>query len=100
MLEQPGNVDMIGRSQAVAQCGPGGSAGYHLRATDGGAWTLFKEDSSGSDTTLASGSAPFGVSSWHNLALSLQADAIQASIDGATVASVTDSQFEIGRAHV
>jgi hypothetical protein len=98
LLEQSGNIDLIGRLGMVSQSGNGGpSQGYHLSVTDGGPWTLFKEDASGNKSTLASGTAPFGLNTWHNLSLSMQESTIQAFIDSKAIATVTDSTYSGGQ---
>jgi hypothetical protein len=97
LLEQSGNIDLIGRLGMVSQSSNGGpSQGYHLSVKDSGPWTLFKEDASGNTSTLASGTVAFGLNTWHNLSLSMQGSAIQASIDSQSVATVTDSDYAGG----
>jgi len=97
MLEQSGNIDLIGRLGMVSQSGNGGpSQGYHLSVTDSGPWTLFKEDASGNITKLASGTTTFGLNTWHNLSLSFQDSTIQAFIDSKSVATVTDTAYAGG----
>ena len=97
LLEQSGNIDLIGRLGMVSQSSNGGpSQGYHLSVTDRGPWTLFKEDASGNTSTLASGTVAFGVNAWHNLSLSFQQNTIQALIDSKAVATVTDADYSGG----
>src|SRR5205814_439483 len=97
LLQQSGNVDVIGRSFGVSQFGPGGSQGYHFRINSAGTWSLFKEDGNQNDTTLASGSRTIGTNTWHTLTLNLNSTNIQASIDGTQVASVTDGTYHSGQ---
>jgi O-glycosyl hydrolase len=97
LLEQSGFADLIGRSNGVAQFGGGGSPGYHLRVNSAGTWSLFAENGSATDTVLASGSRTIGTNTWHTLSLNLNGGTIQASIDGATVATVTDRTFPGGQ---
>ena len=97
LLEQSGSADLIGHSNGVEQFGPGSSPGYHLRVNSSGSWSLFAEDSDGNDRTLASGSRSIGTNMWHTLSLNLNGTSIQASIDGTTVADVTDSAFRGGQ---
>jgi hypothetical protein len=96
LLEQSGTIDLVGRVNAQFQFGNSGTQGYHLRVTDTGTWTLFREDSS-TDTTLASGSHAFGLNTWHNLKLDFSGDAIQAFIDGASLTTVHDASFGAGQ---
>ena len=97
LLEQSGSADLIGRSEGVAQFGAGGSAGYHPRVNSSGSWSLFREDDNAADTTLASGTRAVSTNTWHTLALDLNGSAVEASIDGVTVALVTDRQFKTGQ---
>jgi hypothetical protein len=97
LLEQSGNIDLIGRLGMVSQSSNGGpSQGYHLSVTDSGPWSLFKEDANGVIKNLASGSTAFGVNAWHNLSLSFQESTIQAFIDSKSIATVTDSDYPSG----
>jgi hypothetical protein len=96
LLEQTGSVDVVGRLQMMNQFGPGASSGYHFRISSGGTWSLFREDDGGTDTTLASGTRTFGLNTFHRLSLSMNGSAIEAFVDGARVASVTDTTFRSG----
>jgi hypothetical protein len=95
LLEQAGSVDVVGRLQAQAQFG-GAAQGYHLRVASGGQWTLFREDVAGNDTTLASGTRPFGVNAWHRLTLDLNGNRVRAMVDGWQLASVRDTTYNSG----
>jgi hypothetical protein len=97
LLEQTGSVDVVGRLQLLNQFGSAAS-GYHLRSTNGGAWTLFREDNSGTDTTLASGTRPFGLNTFHRMSLSFNGNTIEAFLDNTRVASVNDGTFRSGNA--
>ena len=70
-----------------------GSQGYHLQMSDSGKWTLFKEDSNGKDTMLASGAGSYPLNSWHKLSLRFEGNTIQASIDLQSVATVNDPSY-------
>jgi len=71
---------------------------YHLRLSDTGAWELLKSDTNWNWTTLASGTvtAP-GTGTWHNLAMGFQGSTITATIDGTTVATITDTSYSGGQ---
>ncbi len=97
LLQQPGSVDLIGRITSQNQRG-GGVEGYHLRASDTGAWSLFAEDAQMNDTMLASGTVSFQLGSWHTLALDFSGTTITASYDGATLGTVTDQTYATGNA--
>jgi hypothetical protein len=70
---------------------------YYLQLSNTGAWSIVRNSSSGTLTTLASGTvtAP-GTGTWHNLALTFNGSSITAAIDGKTVGSVTDSTYSSG----
>ncbi|MER7751945.1 RICIN domain-containing protein [Kitasatospora sp. NPDC097643] len=94
-LEQAGSsAELLGRIDHVDH----DRSGYHLKIDDTGAWSLFSEDRSGTDTVLASGSYPgAGAGTWHNLTLAVQGQTITASIDHSQVASVADAGHGIGQ---
>jgi hypothetical protein len=93
MLEEPGNVTLVGRIDSADWFQDGKArwvSGYVLMVQQDGSWEL---DSSKFKTTtakLASGKVPFSVRTWHRLALAFKGAAIEVSIDGTSVASVTD----------
>jgi hypothetical protein len=99
LLEQAGYVELIGH--LVSQIRLGGAAvGYHLRVTNAGAWTLFKEANNNNtivDTKLASGTTSIGLNTWHTLSLVLKSGTVQALIDGKSVATVSDSTYTSGQ---
>ncbi len=97
LLEQAGYVEVIGRLGAQAQSSPGASQGYHLRLTNGGRWSLFKEDFSGTDTQLGSGTTWFPLKSWHTLTLWCRADTVKAYIDKTLMAEVRDGTYGFGQ---
>jgi len=76
------------------------ASAYILDIQNDGAWelksVLFKTPA----RTLASGKAPFQLNTWHHLALAFKGTAIRASIDGALVASVTDTTHQKGMAGI
>lgn len=99
LLEQAGYVELIGDLTNQVRLG-GAAVGYHLRITNTGTWTLFKEaDNTNTiqDTTLASGTATFSLNSWHTLSLTLARGNIQAFIDGTRVANVNDTTYTHGQ---
>lgn len=95
LLEQPGYADLIGR---VENYDGASVAGYHFQVADTGAWSIYTEDQTGTDTTLATGTGtPLGVGSWHHLALSFRGPQITASVDGIAIATITDDQHSTGQ---
>ncbi|HYJ69242.1 MAG TPA: discoidin domain-containing protein [Nocardioidaceae bacterium] len=65
---------------------------------DTGEWSLFTEDASGRDTTLASGTvAAPGTGSWHRLALRFRGDRVTGRLDGVDLATVRDATHTTGQ---
>lgn len=93
LLEQPGTVKLIGRLTAENQTSSNLSA-YQLEVSDTGAWSLRL----GSFQTLASGTVPFSLSTWHTLKLILNGSKIQGVIDGVLVANTVDTTYGNGMA--
>jgi hypothetical protein len=101
LLENSGYVEALGRLGGQELNHPGWLNGYHLRVSDGGAWSIFRTNTSGQTTTLRSGSvAGLGTNRWHTIALGFSGSTLTATIDGATVGTVTDSTFGSGVAGI
>jgi Glycosyl hydrolase family 59/Ricin-type beta-trefoil lectin domain-like len=97
LLEQSGYVDIMGRVGTQQGFTPANINAYYLRVTAGGAWSILKNSTSGTVTTLTSGTvAAPGTNTWHTLALSFQGSTISATIDGIAVGSVTDTSYSSG----
>jgi O-glycosyl hydrolase len=96
-LRQAGTVELIGRANTQARP-QSKQAGYYLKVSDSGAWTLAKKDTAGTVTTLASGTttAP-GLGSWHTLTLALNGSKVTAKLGTATLATVTDTSYATGQ---
>jgi hypothetical protein len=78
--------------------GDAGLDAYYLQVGDDGQWWLLRNDTSDSMSTLTSGRvAALGTNSWHNLALTFSGSTITAQIDGATVATLTNSAWSRGQ---
>ncbi|MGC9670763.1 ricin-type beta-trefoil lectin domain protein [Planosporangium sp. 12N6] len=98
LLEQAGYVELIGRAGTQHSFGPAGLNAYYLRVSDTGGWTVFRNDVNTAMTPLRSGSvAALGTNSWHNLSLTFSGATITARIDGATVATLTDTSWSVGQ---
>jgi hypothetical protein len=97
LVQQAGSVDLVGRVTGLDQKG-GGVQGYHLQVSSGGAWSLFRQDATMVNTTLASGTVSFPLNAWHTAALDLNGTTIAAIYDGATIASVADATYAKGNA--
>jgi O-glycosyl hydrolase len=101
LLEQAGQVSLIGRATWQRRFDARGLNSYYLRASDTGAWSLVSNDVNRANTVLSSGTvAALGTNRWHNLALTFSGSTITAQIDGATVATVTDAQWPKGQAGI
>jgi hypothetical protein len=99
-LAQSGTAELYGR--ANTQDRPqSDQAAYLFRASNTGAWSIDRSDTSGTITTLASGTVTaLGMGSWHTLALTMQGSKISGSIDGTTVGSATDTTYASGQAGI
>jgi len=99
LIQQAGAVQLLGRVSTQKGFAPADINAYYLQVASTGAWSIFRNNTSGTITTLASGSvAALGTGTWHHLALSLNGHTISGAIDGATVGTVTDSTFTDGMA--
>ncbi|HEX6527486.1 MAG TPA: ricin-type beta-trefoil lectin domain protein [Streptosporangiaceae bacterium] len=99
LLQQAGAVQLIGRAGWQHSFGPAGINDYYLQVSNTGAWSIVRNNTSDSLTTLASGTVPaLGTGTWHHLALTLNGSSISAAIDGVTVGSATDSTYSSGMA--
>ncbi len=68
---------------------------YTLLVKNGNAWYLGKKVS-GNFTTLAWGSTSYNTTTWYTWTLTMTGTTISASINGTTLATVTDSAFSSG----
>ncbi|GHJ46915.1 galactosylceramidase [Catellatospora sp. TT07R-123] len=96
-MQQAGTVTLLGR--ANTQLRPQyKQAAYQLRINNGGGWSIERNSTGGVRTVLASGTrAALGLNTWHNLKFGFTGDQITASVDGGTLATVTDSAFNYGQ---
>jgi uncharacterized protein YvpB len=98
MLEQSGQVGLMGRVGTQQGFGPANINAYYLRVSDSGTWSILKNTSGGTETTLKTGTvAALGLNTWHNLALSFQGSTITAQIDNVTAGSVNDTSYSAGQ---
>ncbi|WP_369700164.1 ricin-type beta-trefoil lectin domain protein [Micromonospora sp. WMMA1996] len=98
LLEKPGYVQLVARANTYNHQGPQNLNGYYFRVTDGGAWSIRSNNTSGNWRTLASGAtSALGTGRWHTLALKLDGSTLTASVDGAAVGSVSDSTWVAGQ---
>jgi O-glycosyl hydrolase len=97
LMQQAGAVQLIGRAGAQHAFGPAGIDEYYLQLSNTGAWSIVRNNTSDSLTTLASGTvAAPGTGTWQHLALTFNGGSISAAINGATVATVTDGTYASG----
>jgi hypothetical protein len=68
---------------------------YSLLVKNGNAWYLGKKVN-GTFTTLASGSTSYNTTTWYTWVLTMTGTSISASINGLTLATVTDTSFSSG----
>ena len=97
LIQQAGSVQLIGRAGWQHSFGPAGINDYYLQVSNTGAWSIVRNNTSDSLTTLASGTvSALGTGTWHHLALTLNGKSISAAIDGTTVGSATDGTYSSG----
>ncbi len=96
-LAKPGVLELIGR--AGTQKRPQSrQQGYYFQISNTGAWTIFKSDSKGNRTKLASGSiAALEIGRWHRLGLSFDSETITASVDSQNVTTLRDNSYQAGQ---
>ncbi len=97
LMEQAGAVQLLGRVGTMAGFSPAHINDYYLQLSNTGAWSIIKNSTSGTLTTLASGTvtAP-GLNTWQHLSLTFNGHSISAAINGTTVGTVTDSGYSSG----
>jgi Glycosyl hydrolase family 59/Ricin-type beta-trefoil lectin domain/Concanavalin A-like lectin/glucanases superfamily len=97
LMTQAGAVQLLGRASTQHSFGPAGIDEYYLQLSNTGAWSIVRNNTSDTLTTLASGTvtAP-GTGTWQHLALTFNGSTISAAINGTTVGTVTDSTYHSG----
>jgi hypothetical protein len=97
LMEQAGAVQLLGRVGTMQPFDPAAINDYYLQLSNAGAWSIVRNSTSGTLTTLASGTvtAP-GLNTWQQLALTFNGHTISAAINGTTVGTVTDSAYASG----
>ena len=96
-LAGPGTVEILGRA-GEQQRPQSHQAGYFLRASDTGSWSIVKSDTSGKLTTLADGRASaLGTRRWHTLGLGFSGTTLTATIDDRKVGAVDDATYASGQ---
>jgi hypothetical protein len=103
LIEKPGNATLAGRIDSASwfrDTSGRWPSGYILSLQHDGAWELDSARFKTPTGKLASGKVPFQLNTWHRLALAFKGTSIQASVDGALVANVTDTSHKEGMAGV
>ena len=103
MIEASGTVTLIGRidSADVFQDNKARwPSAYVLSLQQDGAWELNSTKFNSPPNKLASGKVASPPKSWHHLALAFKGSSIHVSMDGAAVASVSDTSHTKGMAGV
>jgi O-glycosyl hydrolase len=95
-MQQAGTVTLLGR--ANTQNRPQShQAAYQLRINEAGSWSIARNSSTGVLSTLVSGTRPaLGLNTWHTIKLGFSGNQITATLDGATLGTVTDTSFTAG----
>jgi glycosyl hydrolase family 59/ricin-type beta-trefoil lectin protein/glycosyl hydrolase family 59 (putative galactocerebrosidase) len=97
LIRQAGSVLLIGRAGTQHSFGPAGINEYYLQLSSTGAWSIVRNNTGHTLTTLASGTvAAPGTSTWQHLALTFNGHTISAAINGTTVGTVTDATYASG----
>jgi hypothetical protein len=98
LFEAAGQVEVMARVGQQRGFSVSGINAYYLQVGNNGAWSIVRNTTNATLTTLASGSvAALGLNSWHRLALTVNGSTLTAAIDGTTVGSATDSTYPSGQ---
>jgi O-glycosyl hydrolase len=103
MIEEPGNVSLAGRIDSADWFQDDKArwiSGYVLSVQHDGTWELNSTKFKTPPSKLASGKVPVQLKTWHHLALAFKGASVQVSIDGASVANVTDTSHTKGMAGI
>jgi hypothetical protein len=97
LIKSAGSVQLLGRVGTQKSETVGDINEYYLQLSNTGSWSIVRNSTSGTLTTLASGTvtAP-GTGTWHNLSLTFSGSKITAAIDSKTVGSATDGSYGSG----
>jgi hypothetical protein len=103
MLEEPGDVTLVGRIDSADWFEDGKArwpSAYVFEVRQDGSWELDSAKFKTATAKLAAGRVPFSLKTWHHLVLAFKDSAIQAGIDGISVATVTDETHKKGMAGI
>ncbi len=98
LLEQAGFVEILGRVNTQTSFDSPDIDAYYLRVSNAGAWSILRNNTSGTLTTLTSGTTTaLGTSTWNTIALGFSGSTITATVNGTTVGTTTDTTFSSGQ---
>jgi len=103
MIEEPGSVTLAGRIDSADWFQDDKArwvSAYLLSVQHDGTWELDSTEFKTPTNKLASGKVSFQLKTWHHLALAFKGASLQASIDGASVANVTNMSHKKGMAGI
>jgi O-glycosyl hydrolase len=97
-LAGAGTVELMGRANTQSRPQSHQDA-YYFRVGNTGAWSIVSGDTTGTLTTLASGTTTaLGTNAWHTLSVTFQGSTITGSVDGHQAGSATDTRWTNGQA--
>jgi hypothetical protein len=97
-LTQDGAVRLLGRVGTQQGFSPANIDAYYLTLAHTGAWSLDRDSTSGTISTLASGTLPAAAGDgWHHLSLTFTGTTITPAIDGTALGGVTDATYSSGQ---
>jgi hypothetical protein len=98
LLESAGYAEVIGRATWQHAFGPAGLDAYYLRVSNTGAWSVIRNTVDNPMTVVRSGTTTaLGTGTWHNVALTFSGSTLTAQLDGATLATLTDTSWSVGQ---
>jgi O-glycosyl hydrolase len=103
MIEKPGSAALAGRIDSAdwfQDIKARWVSAYLLTVQQDGTWELNTAKFKTPTSKLASGKVAFQLNTWHHLAMAFKGTAIRVSIDGASVANVTDTSHQHGMAGI
>jgi hypothetical protein len=97
-LTQDGAVELLGRVGTQQGFSPANIDAYQLVLAHSGAWSIRRNSTAGTVTTLAAGTlAAAAGDGWHRLALTFAGAQITATVDGTRLGSVSDATYSSGQ---
>ncbi|MEU4744372.1 ricin-type beta-trefoil lectin domain protein [Actinosynnema sp. NPDC023658] len=98
LLEKSGQVDLLGRVGSQKTTDQGAVNAYYFRIGDNGAWSVLRNNTNRQITTLRTGTTTaLGTGRWHTVTMGFSGSTITVGVDGAVLATLTDSTFGAGQ---